>query len=55
MVDFRDEVINTVSGVSGIVDATYTIEGVNLVDVICGDRVYYASPNSNWETVAKEE
>ena len=52
-VDFRDEVRNIVSGVTGTVDAIYTIGGVQYVDVICGERMFYASPVAKWEVVAK--
>jgi hypothetical protein len=51
--DFRDEVRNKLSGVSGIVDAVYTKNGVKYLDVCVGDRMYYEMLASNWEVVEK--
>jgi hypothetical protein len=57
VVDFRDEVRNTVSDVTGTVVAIYTLSSatgnITYVDVLCGDRVYWKSPVTNWEVVKR--
>lgn len=51
--DFRDEVQNIVSGVAGIVDATYNINGIDYLDVQVDKRMYYMTPRSNWKVTSK--
>ena len=51
--DYLDEVRNTVSGVTGIVDATYVLAGVKYLDVIVDDEIRYKSPAKNWEITVK--
>ena len=51
--DYLDEVINTVSDVTGIVDATYEISGVKFIDVIVDDEMHYKSPAKNWTVTVK--
>ena len=55
MIDYMDEVKNKVSGVIGIVNAIYTIDNVQYIDVLCIARIYYKSPLSNWELIRKNE
>jgi hypothetical protein len=50
---FMDEVKNTVSGTCGVVDATYTKNGINYLDVKVDERMYYMTPASNWEVTLK--
>ena len=52
-IDFRDNVVNVVSGVIGIVDAIYTMSGVTYVDVIVGEKMYYKSLVTKWNLVSK--
>ena len=54
-IDFRDEVRNTVSDVMGTVDAIYTIDDIEYIDVIVDDKMYYKSPVSNWELIVKND
>ena len=54
-IDFLDEVKNTVSGVIGRVDAIWTEGNVTYVDVISDERMYYKSPVTNWELIAKSD
>jgi hypothetical protein len=54
-IDFLDEVKNTVSGVTGRVDAIWTEGDVTYVDVISDERMYYKSPVTNWGLIAKSD
>ena len=51
--NYLDEVKNTVSGVTGIVDDTYVLAGVKYLDVIVDDDMWYKSPAKNWEITVK--
>lgn len=53
MIDFMDEVKNKVSGVVGIVNAIYTINNIQYIDVLCISKIYYKSPIANWELIKK--
>ena len=54
-IDFLDDVKNTVSGVTGRVDAIWTEGDVTYVDVISDERMHYKSPVTNWELIAKSD
>ena len=51
--EFLDEVKNINSGTCGTVDANYSENGVDYIDVIVGEHMYCRMLQSNWEVVTK--
>lgn len=50
MVEYQDEVKHVDGETVGTVIAMYTIEDVLYLDVRSDDRIYYKTPEANWET-----
>lgn len=51
--EFLDTVVNNKSGVSGTVDASYSINGIDYIDVLVGTNMHYKMLRSNWKVVTK--